>query len=418
MATLKKENKWYIQGALKKDDGTWYRYTKRAEGCKTKKEATEFERQFRMKWQDIEIKTTNMTFKDLSEEYMKQRKDIKSSTLITDQDILDKFNVTEGHKIINLMTKKKLQEYISQLEEKGYSKEYVKKYYYTIKKVFRYAVQQEYIQVNPMENVTFSKRTDVVKKEMLFWEPEEFNVFIQYVKSQQMKDFFMFLYYMGTRKGEAMALTWKDVDFVNKTVSISKTVSNKTTVGTYAITSPKTSNSIRNIDMPNVIIEILKQKKATDEQCAEFSDDCFVFGFDRPLAAETVRKNLSRSIELANKDGHELKQIRVHDFRHSHVSYLVNNMGEHKFSDYEIAQRLGDTVETIQSTYAHMFKGAQEKIVDFINQDTTKEKSNPTPSINQSQIDVESLIKLKQLLDMGIITQEEFDIKKKQILGI
>ena len=28
------------------------------------------------------------------------------------------------------------------------------------------------------------------------------------------------------------------------------------------------------------------------------------------------------------------------------------------------------------------------------------------------------LIKLKELLDMGIITQEEFDAKKKQILGL
>lgn len=416
MATLKKDNKWYIQGALKKEDGTWYRYTKRAEGCKTKKEATEFERQFRMKWQDIEIKTTNITFKNLSEEYMKQRKDIKSSTLITDQDILDKFNVTEGHKIINLMTKKKLQEYISQLEEKGYSKEYVKKYYYTIKKVFRYAVQQEYIQVNPMENVTFSKRTDVVKKEMLFWEPDEFNVFIQYVKNEQLKIFFMFIYYMGTRKGEAMALTWKDIDFANKTVSISKTVTYKTSDGPYAITSPKTRNSIRNIDMPDVIINLLQNKKTSDERCAGYNDDCFVFGFDRPLAAETVRKNLIKSIEAANKDGHELKQIRVHDFRHSHVSYLVNNMGEHKFSDYEIAQRLGDTVETIQTTYAHMFKGAQERIIEFMNADI-ETKKKPT-TCHQSSIDTDEFIKLYQLLDMGIISQEEFDLKKKQMLGI
>lgn len=414
MATLKKENKWYIQGALKKEDGTWYRYTKRAEGCKTKKEATEFERQFRMKWQDIEIKTTNITFKNLSEEYMKQRKDIKTSTMITDKTILEKFKSMHGNKKINLIKKKTLQELIEELETK-YHKSYVQKYYYTIRKVFRYAVQKDYLQINPADNLILQKKKDDIRSKVNFWEPEEFNVFIQYVKNQQMKDFFMFLYYMGTRKGEAMALTWKDVDFVNKTVSISKTVSNKTTVGTYAITSPKTSNSIRNIDMPNIIIELLKQKKATDEQCAEFSDDCFVFGFDRPLAAETVRKNLSRSIELANKDGHELKQIRVHDFRHSHVSYLVNNMGEHKFSDYEIAQRLGDTVETIQSTYAHMFKGAQEKIVEFINQDTTKRKSTST---SDNTIDIDALMKLKQLLDMEIITQEEFDIKKKQMLGI
>lgn len=415
MATLKKENKWYIQGALKREDGTWYRYTKRAERCKTKKEAVEFERQFRLKWQDVEIETNDMTCADLIAEYLAQRKDIKTSTMITDKTILEKFKVLHGHKKINLIKKKTLQELIEELETK-YHKSYVQKYYYTIRKVFRYAVQKEYLQINPADNLILQKKKDDIRSNVNFWEPDEFNVFIQYVKNEQLKIFFMFLYYMGTRKGEAMALTWKDVDFANKTVSISKTVTYKTSDGPYAITSPKTRNSIRNIDMPDVIIKLLQNKKASDERCTGYNDDCFVFGFDRPLAAETVRKNLIKSIEAANKDGHELKQIRVHDFRHSHVSYLVNNMGEHKFSDYEIAQRLGDTVETIQTTYAHMFKGAQEKIVEFMNADI-ETKKKPT-TCHKSSIDMDEFIKLYQLLDMGIISQEEFDLKKKQMLGI
>ena len=38
----------------------------------------------------------------------------------------------------------------------------------------------------------------------------------------------------------------------------------------------------------------------------------------------------------------------------------------------------------------------------------------PTPVIN----DTDEIIKLKGLLDMGIITQEEFDAKKKQLFGL
>lgn len=43
------------------------------------------------------------------------------------------------------------------------------------------------------------------------------------------------------------------------------------------------------------------------------------------------------------------------------------------------------------------------------------------PSINETssnEIPIEELKKLKELLDMGIITQEEFDSKKKQLLGL
>lgn len=416
MAVQKKEKSWYIRGKLKREDGSLYQYTKKAEGCRTKKEALEFERQFRLKWQDIEFSKNDITVAELVKEFMLQRKDVKTSTIVTDQVILDKLVAEHGEKKINLIKKKTLQNSIDELQKK-YSFSYVQKWLYNVRKVFRYAITQGYIESNPCDVLVVHKKKDEVKKEMNFFEPEEFNIFIEYVQNQQMKDFFTFLYFMGTRKGEAMALTWDDVDLEKRTVSISKTLTNKTSDGPYAITSPKTSNSIRVIIIPQVVVELLERKRDEAASCVGFSESCFVFGFDKPLAAETIRKNLKRSLAAANKDGHNLKDMRVHDFRHSHVSYLVNNMGEHKFSDYEIAQRLGDTVETIQSTYAHMFKGAQEKIVEFINRDTTKEKSNPTSS-SCIEIDVESLIKLKQLLDMGIITQEEFNLKKKQMLGI
>ena len=41
-----------------------------------------------------------------------------------------------------------------------------------------------------------------------------------------------------------------------------------------------------------------------------------------------------------------------------------------------------------------------------------------TPDVAVEKIDSNELVKLKELLDSGIITQEEFDAKKKQILGL
>ncbi len=40
------------------------------------------------------------------------------------------------------------------------------------------------------------------------------------------------------------------------------------------------------------------------------------------------------------------------------------------------------------------------------------------PSSTTSSIPTEELIKLKELMDASILTQEEFDAKKKQLLGI
>lgn len=53
-------------------------------------------------------------------------------------------------------------------------------------------------------------------------------------------------------------------------------------------------------------------------------------------------------------------------------------------------------------------------------EDELKAKSKPEPSspVVQALSSAEELKKFKELLDMGIITQEEFDAKKKQLLGL
>ncbi|MBD8522312.1 SHOCT domain-containing protein [Lysinibacillus fusiformis] len=48
-------------------------------------------------------------------------------------------------------------------------------------------------------------------------------------------------------------------------------------------------------------------------------------------------------------------------------------------------------------------------------EETTQAALTPPPT---TSIPTEELIKLKELLDVGILTQEEFDAKKKQLLGI
>lgn len=39
------------------------------------------------------------------------------------------------------------------------------------------------------------------------------------------------------------------------------------------------------------------------------------------------------------------------------------------FTDFDIAKRLGDTVETLHNVYAHWFKAGDQGIIDFMNSD-------------------------------------------------
>ena len=419
MTVFKKNDKWYMSGKIKKDDGKYYSYTKLAQGCKLQKEAKEYERLFRKQYQDIQVSIRYITFKELSQKFLDSL-NVKQVTLRTYRDVLDKVNDVMGNKKINLITKDYLQKYIRDLE-KDYSSNYVEKHYYNIRSVFNYAVENDYLQMNPMSKVKLFVNKDEVKKEMLFWEPDEFNQFISAVEDQEMKTLYTFLYFMGTRKGEALALQWKDVDFKNDIVQIYKSVTTKVKGASYTITSPKTKNSIRNIPMFKIVRDSLMAWKEVHQKMYGFSEDCFVFGFYRPMPDERPRKQMIKALDKLNEgkpEDQQIKRIRIHDFRHSHASWLINNMGKYDFSDYDIAKRLGDTVQMLHSTYAHQFKDSGRNIIYSMENDTPNAKTSVQQVETKPEGKYSELIELKRLLDMGIITQEEFDKKKKQILDL
>ena len=56
--------------------------------------------------------------------------------------------------------------------------------------------------------------------------------------------------------------------------------------------------------------------------------------------------------------------IRIHDFRHSHVSVLANEM----INIQEIAHRLGHArIEMTWNTYSHLYPQEEERAVNILN---------------------------------------------------
>ncbi len=59
-----------------------------------------------------------------------------------------------------------------------------------------------------------------------------------------------------------------------------------------------------------------------------------------------------------------------------------------------------------------------KKIKAFVEEAKEKASTNQGQTIIQQTSSADELKKFKELLDMGIITQEEFDAKKKELLGL
>ena len=360
-----KTGKWYFYGKYKKD-GVFKNYKKR--GFKTKREAVLAEEKFLL---ELTRSQNNITLSQLMDKYLANAKSqVKESTVDNNQGALKKWVRKFGDMYVSEITRAELQDFVDELDAR-YSKRYVEKIFYCGNTMFNYGLTKELIDKNPLTGVERDKRPNEMKKEMLFWEPDEFEKFIANVDDIMWKTLFSTLYMMGIRRGECIALTWKDIDFAKKTMDIHKTSSSKQRNKKVKYTTPKTKNSYRIITIPDALLSLLKEWKSVESTFSGFNENSFVFGNDLPLPAENIRRNFIRYIKLTNdklRDEEKIQQIRIHDLRHSHASYLINNM-EKGFSDYDIAKRLGDTLETLHNTYAHWFKTKDSKIIDFMNMD-------------------------------------------------
>ena len=199
---------------------------------------------------------------------------------------------------------------------------------------------------------------------------EDFNKFISVIDNIMWKTFFIFLYYTGMRKGEVQALTWKDIDFNNNQIIVNKTLSIKTKNSTYKITSTKNYIN-RKIMMSKTLREQLKEYKKECMKYTDYTDDWFVFGNNRFLPQITIDRYKHKYFKLAN-----VPEITTHEFRHSHVSLLINEyiktsreknmkIDTSKFF-LMMSNRMGHSINVMQRTYLHLFPTIQDEVVDLL----------------------------------------------------
>ena len=101
----------------------------------------------------------------------------------------------------------------------------------------------------------------------------------------------------------------------------------------------------------------------------KFNKNFFVNGDIPPVCSNTLTNNKNVNCKLAN-----VKQIRLHDFRHSCASLLVNKGANVQV----VAKYLGHTkVEETLKTYSHLLTSTLDEVVAVIdNLDNNKTDDN------------------------------------------
>ena len=98
----------------------------------------------------------------------------------------------------------------------------------------------------------------------------------------------------------------------------------------------------------------------------DFKSDWFLFGGSRFLAPTTITRYKHKYFELSG-----VREITLHEFRHSHVSLLINqylktgNTDSTKFF-LMMSSRMGHTVDVMQRVYMHLIPPTQDQIVELL----------------------------------------------------
>ena len=340
--------------------GTWYtsfyfedwkgvRKKKLKRGFETKKEALAWERQFLMQ----KAADLNMNFEKFVELYtVDKRKRLRENTWETKAHII-------RTKILPYFKMKQLSdihprdiiawqnELLNYRDEngKGYSQTYLKTLHNQLSAIFNHAVRYYGLKNNPA--AIAGNMGSEQHKEMLFWTKEEYLKF-SYAIMDKPRSFYAFeiLYWCGIREGELLALTPSDFDFEKGNLSITK--SYQRLKGKDVITAPKTPKSVRVIKMPQFLMDEIKDYIKT------------LYGIgpnDRIF--EVTKYNLHHEMNRGAKQAN-VKRIRIHDLRHSHISLLID-MG---FSAVAIADRVGHESIDITYKYAHLFPSKQTEMAE------------------------------------------------------
>ena len=264
MSVYKDEQRgtWYCM--FRYNDWTGRQKQKCKRGFKTKREAKEYEEQFMQTTEaDMNMKVgafVETYFRDKQGE-LKERS-IKNKRYMIERHILPYFE----NKSMNEITPADIIQWQNKMREAGYSQTYLRMLQNQMTALFTHASNIYNLTNNPCKKVKKMGKSDADK--MDFWTYEEYQQFINTIEvGSRYYVLFEILFWTGMRIGELLALLKSDVNFQENKISISKTYYR--TGGKDVITTPKTEQSVRTIDIPEFLTQEIK---AYCDKLCEFPD--------------------------------------------------------------------------------------------------------------------------------------------------
>lgn len=380
-----------MAGRRKKGEGSWskktikgieyHRYRKLYNGAykefygstvkEVKEKIQEFEsRNMYIKKNDIR----KQTFGEYLENWFKNVRvyEVESSTYLRNEQTINyhiKDSSLYNAQMVNIDFEL-CQDLINKLSEK-YSRSTISKVYVILNMCFNHALTKGHIGENPMMKVKMPKESSLVTKkkeakwlssndvEKLVLEAERVNTREFRIKGKVGERVYgvnayyvILIIYTGLRIGELMALTWNDIDFKNKTLSVNKSRAKGKIDGKTAlyIKDPKSESGTRIIPLSDRAIYALQKIK-------EYSSS----DTDLIVSNTSSESNITRTINrMLFRAGCETEKCGLHALRHTFGSLLLEKGVDLKTISYLLGH---SDITVTANIYLHI---TREKAINSI----------------------------------------------------
>lgn len=266
----------------------------------------------------------------------------------------------------------RMKEYFTAAEEpKPLSNSTIQFYHHVISSILSTAVQWQIIMFNPCDRIK-PPRTE--RKEAEYFDETEALRLIECLETEPImyRALFTLILHTGMRRGEALGLTWKDIDLDRGIVDINKSCLYLPDKGVFEYDT-KTKMSHRVISIPASAVEVLKEYRLyQDTERTKFGkkwsggNKVFTTSEGAQLHPDTA-SSWFRAFARRNGFGN----TKIHSLRHTNATLMIANGTDIK----TVSKRLGHAnVTTTGNIYTHAIQTADERAAEALNDIFTKKK--------------------------------------------
>jgi integrase len=217
-----------------------------------------------------------------------------------------------------------------------------------VKQILSWAQRLELVQRNVAEGIP---QPSCIPAEGYALSHDEARRFIEASLADSLSPLWLLYLTTGFRRGEALGLRWRDVDWVRSTLTVKQQVVLRG--GAPAISEPKSKAARRTIEVDPVTLDYLSGHLSRQQQVRQKArywqsmDLVFCTSLGTPINPANLYRQFTPIVAASGV----YERLSLHDLRHSHATHLI--LAGHPIT--EVSRRLGHSKTSMTfDVYGHL----------------------------------------------------------------